>query len=213
MDAAQSLLPEDYLPHLDALNRIVIESGVPAEGNLFYFHREPHPGRQSVYGEFYPKRRNFVAACRAGTTLLEIGMNAGHSALLALACGVEYHGVDIASHPYVRPAADYLAAQFGGRFHFHEGDSLVKLPEMAQQFPFLRFDLIHIDGHHGAYYVERDFTHAMAMALQGAWVMIDDTDLPEIRAFHDQLLATGALLAEAPPGWEEFRRHAIGRAP
>ncbi len=209
--ANQSLLPDDYLPYLDELNRIVLASGAKAEGNLFYFHLEKNPSRNSVYAEFYPKRRNFVAACRESTTMLEIGMNAGHSALLALACGVEYHGVDIALHPYVRPAAEFLKSEFGDRFHFYEGDSLVKLPQMAQDLPFLRFDLIHVDGHHGDYYCIKDTENSLVMALKNAWIILDDTDIVGVNDYFNGLVQNGTLIDEKPTGWEHFFRHAIGR--
>ncbi len=212
MESNDSLLPHDYLPHLDELNRIVKASGVLAEGNLFYYHQEPDPRRDSVYGHFYPKRRNFAAVASDSSIMLEIGMNAGHSALLALSRGVEYHGVDIAYHPYVRPVAAYLKSQFGERFHFYEGDSLVRVPQLAQEQPYLRFDCIHIDGHHGADYYTRDYHNAMAMALKNAWVVFDDTDMKHIQAFFDEQMAAGALVPDAPDGWEPFFRHAVARA-
>lgn len=209
----QSLLPEEYLPHLDELNRIVIESGTPAEGNLFYYHEESKPSRRSVYSFFYDKRCNFAAACRASTHMLEVGFNAGHSALLALACGVEYHGVDIGKFPYVRPAADYLKKMFGDRFHYYEGDSLKVLPQLPTRFPYLRFNLFHIDGHHGAYYFGHDTANATKMALKNAWIIIDDTDMPEITEFYRNQIASGAFIDERPEGWVDNTKHAIARIP
>jgi predicted O-methyltransferase YrrM len=211
MSIEHSLLPPDFLPMLDELNRLVARSGTPLEGNLFYYHQEANVCRETVYSEFYPKRKNFIAAARDSTTMLEIGVNAGHSALLALACGVEYHGVDIAKHAYVKPTASFLKSQFGDRFHFYEGDSLTKLPEMAIEFPYLRFDMIHVDGHHGINYFEQDLHNAMKMALKDAWVIIDDTDLDEIAELYRKEVQSGALRADQPVGWEHYYRHAIAR--
>ena len=207
----QSLLPDSYLPLLDELNRIVLDSGEKLEGNLFYYHHEPNPSRHSVYGEFYPKRRNYLAACRASTCMLEIGVNGGHSALLALAGGVEYHGVDICEHRYTRPVAEFLKSQFGERFHFYQGDSVVEVPRIAKQFPYLRFDLIHVDGLHSLDHCRLDTENSLAMALQGAWLMIDDTDIDAINAYFESLLDGGVLREDMPAGWEHYFRHRIGR--
>ena len=207
-----SFLPDDYLPHLDALNRIVMESGVPAEGNLFYFHHEPNPRRESVYSYFYLKRKNFAAVARDSNVMLEIGMNAGHEALLALSRGVEYHGVDIAEYPYVQPVADYLKSQFGARFHFYAGDSLSRVPQLCRDQPALRFDCIHIDGHHGVDYYTQDLRNALTMALKNAWVVVDDTDMEGIQFFFDEQVAKGVLIADAPEGWEPCVHHAVARA-
>lgn len=212
MQSNDTLLPEEYLPLLDELNRIVSNSAERAEGNLFYYHKEPSPRRASVYAPFYLKRRNFALTAQASTRLLEVGMNAGHSALLALAHGVEYHGVDIAKYSYVKPAAAFLKNEFGDRFHFYEGDSLKVLPQMAADYPALRFDMIHIDGHHGVYYFRHDTQNALAMAMKDAWVIVDDTDMKDIQQFFQEELESGTLVAGEPKGWEFCKRHAIARA-
>jgi predicted O-methyltransferase YrrM len=207
----QSLLPDEYLPHLDELNRIVMESGVPAEGNLYYYHHERNPSRRTVYSVFYEKRCNFATACRDSTHILEIGFNAGHSALLALSCGLEYHGVDIATYPYVRPAAQYLKSVFGDRFHLYEGDSLKVLPQLPVRFPYLRFNLIHIDGDHS--HVKTDTANARKMALNNAWIIIDDTNMEGVPEFYESQIASGSLIRDRPQGWTENKRHAIARIP
>lgn len=211
MTQPQHLLPDDYLPLLDELNRIVRVSDTPLEGNLYYYHQEANPSRTSVYDYFYNKRVNFAAACRAATRMLEIGMNAGHSALLALANGVEYHGVDICQHAYTRPAAEFLKRQFGDRFHFYAGNSLEVLPDMRTQYPWLTFDLLHIDGHHGVDFCRKDTDNAKALSLRGAWIMIDDTDMPEIRAYVDEEFSARRIINETPEGWVNNKHHAIGR--
>lgn len=204
-------LPDDFLPVLDELNRIVLSSRDRLEGNLFYYHHEANPSRHTVYDYFIGKRRNFAAACRASSRMLEIGFNAGHSALLALAHGCEYHGVDICQYDYTLPAADYLKGMFGEQFHFHAGDSLEIVPLLAREHPYLRFDLIHIDGHHGVDYCRADTANARLLADDEAWLLIDDTDLPPIRTFYDGLVQGRQLLAVRPPGWKDSRHHAIGR--
>lgn len=211
-EIAQSLLPDEFLPLLDEVNRIVAAYGEPLEGNLFYYHHEPNPCRETVYHEFYPKRRNYLAACRAASCMLEIGVNGGHSALLALAAGVEYHGVDICQHRYTRPVASFLKSQFGNRFHFYAGDSAKVVPQMARDLPYLRFDLIHVDGLHSLEHCQLDTVNSLRMALRDAWLLMDDTDLSTINTYFDELLEQHVLQAEEPAGWEAFFRHRIARA-
>lgn len=214
MALEEGLLPDEYLPLLDELNNIVIASGVPLEGNLFYFHNhEVPPCRESVYEEFAPKRLNFAAACRAGTHMLEVGVNAGHSALLALANGVEYHGIDNCKHPYTRPAANYLKQQFGSRFHFYEGDSQVLLKDMPISYPHLRFNLFHIDGHHNIDFIRNDIANCRRMALKNAWIIIDDTDYETVKDLYHELTRDGSLVEAAPQGWSPYWRHNVARIP
>ena len=83
----------------------------------------------------------------------------------------------------------------------------------ALHAPVLRFDLLHIDGYHDRYHCESDLRHGLRMALKGAWVIVDDTDLASIREFYDETIDKGHLIAAQPPGWEEYPRHAVARAP
>lgn len=208
------ILPDEYLPLLDELNNIVIASGVPLEGNLFYYHNHAtSPSRHSVYEEFAPKRRNFAAACRASTHMLEIGVNAGHSSLLALANGVQYHGVDNCHHPYTRPVTEFLKSKFGDRFHFYEGDSKEIVPNMPLTHPYLRFNLLHVDGHHNTDYIRLDTLNILKLALKNAWLIIDDTDYEEVEDFYKELIGNNTIRDERPEGWEDYWRHAIGRVP
>ena len=209
--SSPTYLPDDYLPLLDELNRIAMGSGAPLEGNLFYFHHEPTPGRHNVYDYFEIKRRNFALACQESTRMLEIGLNGGHSALLALASGVEFHGVDICYHPYTEPAAAFLKSKFANRFHFYKGDSLVVVPELAKRHSRLKFDMIHIDGHHGVDYCHQDTMNAMELSAKEAWLLLDDTDLPDIAAYYNSLVQTGSLQPIAPAGWIPVHYHSIGR--
>jgi hypothetical protein len=206
-----SQLPDEYLPLLDGLNAIVISQNVPLEGNLFYYHEERTPGRHNIYDYFYGKRCNFSAATRGIKRMLEIGVNAGHSALLALSNGVEFHGVDICMHPYTQLCADFLKATFGDRFYFYAGDSLAMLPQMHHDMPDLHFDLLHIDGHHGLEYCDIDMRNAMKMVAPNAWILLDDTDMPKIGQYWEELIANGSILPVTPEGWVDNPHHKIGK--
>lgn len=205
------ILPDDFLPHLDEVNRIVKASGDKLEGNLFYCNHEPDPGRHNIVSHFIAKRHNYGTVCKQSRCMLEVGVNGGHSALLALAQGVEYHGVDICWHPYTQPVADYLKKTFGDKFHFYAGDSLKVLPAMRIERPWLRFDLLHVDGYHTLQHCRADFENGRQLTLQNGWVIIDDSDLKHIRDYFDQQVKAGTILPAQPEGWIDNPHHAIGR--
>jgi hypothetical protein len=56
------------------------------------------------------KRPNYLRYVTSGRCLLEIGFNAGHSALLALTANqyLTYTGIDICKYKYTRASFDYL---------------------------------------------------------------------------------------------------------
>jgi hypothetical protein len=104
----------EFLAHLDALNRIVAGEGGRLEGNLCYLHKDdkfvgapPDPRRA-------PKRRNFSRILKHKNHFLEVGFNAGHSALLALSSNpdLQYFAADIGTNLYSKKCAAYLASAF-----------------------------------------------------------------------------------------------------
>jgi predicted O-methyltransferase YrrM len=166
-------LQSSWLERLYALNAVVASAGEPLEGNIFYpgggddfTHRPPDSFHRA-------KRDRFREAISGRERMLEVGVNGGHSAFLALSAnpGLSYHGVDIGSHAYVSPAVAWLQEEFPGRVFFHKGSSLTVLPELVRQQ--LCFDVFHVDGHKPFYY--EDITNCSPMASRhGAVIVIDD---------------------------------------
>lgn len=214
-----SLLFGPYQNALEGINAIVKASGELVEGNLMYLHHEAVLNAESIYGEFYPKRRNFMAACRVSSCILEIGFNAGHSALLALATGLKYHGVDICEHRYCSAAAQYLQQEFAKNFTFTAGDSLKILPKMVEdaankpQHEQRIFDLIHIDGNHSEMHCQHDLQYALLLCKPGSWIIFNDTDFDSVKHVYDEAILQGDLLDQKPFGWEDYPRHRIARTP
>lgn len=205
---------KDIPAQVRALNEIIASTGEPLEGNLFYEHHDPHFVTGPLTERFDGKRRNLVTACEGRRRMLEIGLNGGHSALMLLSCHpkLEMHSVDIGRHRYTALAAQFLQEQFPGRFFYHEGDSVHVLPQLRMQRRKC-FDVIHIDGLHTLAHCRTDFLNTLPLARPGAWIMIDDTDMPHIQAFYEECLRNGWLVKGAPKDWQEVRQHAIGKVP
>lgn len=124
-------------------------------------------------------------ADRGRHSVLEIGVHGGHSVLLALladpACRVTC--VDLCAWPHTAECVAYLQAAFPGRVVLLRGDSAAVLPMMQADF-----DLVHVDGDHGARAVRRDVEHALRLARPDATFVIDDyhvDGVPEV--VHDLL--------------------------
>lgn len=100
--------------------------------------------------------------------LLEIGLNAGHSAYAVLAAfpNARVTSLDVCVHPYTAPVAAWLQARFG-RHELLVGDSRRLLPELAG-----RFDVIFVDGGHAYVTAKSDLANVRRFAP--ALVIMDD---------------------------------------
>ena len=95
-----------WLERLGSLNTAIVATGEPLAGNLFYTHLQDDFAASAPSSIMKPKRDSFRRAITGRRRLLEIGVNGGHSAYLALTSNpdLEFHGVDICEHKYVSPA-------------------------------------------------------------------------------------------------------------
>jgi hypothetical protein len=184
-DPASSIEPE----LLKELNRLATDGDAGVEGNLFYFGKPdsidapPDPKRNG-------KRRNyqfFLLGCRS---LLEIGFNAGHSALLALSCNpdLRYVGVDLGRHGYVARCSGLLRERFGDRIDLVTGDSREVMTRFHQRAPFDRY---HVDGGHSIGVASTDLSNVWACAKHGDLVLMDDTQYERLDILCDYFLVQG----------------------
>jgi hypothetical protein len=140
--------------------------------------------------------------------MLEVGVNGGHSAYVALTAnpGLEFHGVDICEHAYVRPAIAHLQREFPGRVYFYDGDSLEVLPRLVESR--LRFDLFHLDGAKRTY-LEDILNFERMLAGEHATLIVDDTQQVNVAGTWKVYVASGAIeaLPDFPPmpKTEEYR--------
>ena len=194
---------------MNTLNEAVVASGAPLEGNLFYYHHssdflhsQPHPGRVH-------KRRNYFHAVRFKKSLLELGFNAGHSALLALSCnpGLRFVGVDIAQNKYTLKCAEIVRQLFPERFELIVGDSRNVLPYIATHRRELKFDLLHVDGGHGVETCRTDISNCVRIAENSGGrphLIVDDTAHMPILDVFREFVSLGYLVTETMAHqWEQ----------
>ena len=189
---------DSWLQGLAKLNRVIAATGQPLIGNLCYDHRQadfvdapPNPILRS-------KRDRVRTAVEGRTKMLEVGVNGGHSAYVALTSNpvLEFHGVDICEHAYVRPAVAQLQNEFPGRVFFYEGSALEVLPALPDRGQ--RFDVFHIDGSKWTY-LEDVLNCARIMAGDSATLIMDDTQQPILAQVWRMCTAAGVI--EPHPGF------------
>ena len=96
------------------------------------------------------KRKNICNLASRCNLVLEIGFNAGHSAIHFLESNPNLHlyCFDIGYHLYTDPCYQYLSKIYGDRIHMKYGNSTVTIPKFFKKNPDLKFDMYHIDGCH-----------------------------------------------------------------
>ncbi len=148
---------------------------------------QPDPTRKN-------KRINLEKSSKGARSCLEVGLNAGHSALLLLAANpkIKYLGVDIGTHAYTKPAAQILARHFGNRFEYIEGDSTNVLPKLVSQEK--KFDFIHIDGGHTQTQCLTDLRNSVLLSASSASrILLDDVQAEPIKNAYEQLVNESKL--------------------
>jgi hypothetical protein len=142
------------------------------EGNCFYHHL--------TYDKMEEKRNtryNLWKCGKLAKNCLEIGFNAGHSAMLFLNSNpdIKIKSYDIAWHPYTIPCAIYLKQKYN--LELVIGDSL----QTTFGFnPNEKYDLIHVDGGHSTELAFKDIINCRVSAHPDTLLIVDDTDFPNI---------------------------------
>jgi hypothetical protein len=213
---SSEILSERFLARLKELNRFVKESGESIEGGIFYWDNDPHYENNLPDPSLAPARRNLWRATRFKTSLIEIGVNAGHSALVALSANPDltYHGVDLATHAYTRRCVNYLRDEFPGRVHFYPGDSREVLPDLAEHRPDLDFDIFHVDGGHTSEVCYADVSNCIRLARgrPGKHLLLDDIHASWIFDIYAEFISKGRLTTETFFGdWEDDNRNVLAR--
>jgi hypothetical protein len=215
-DTLDEILSDTLRQRLRRIAEIIKRSGDPLEGNIFYADGDQRYAERPPADELAPARRNVWRAVRFKERLLEVGVNAGHSALLALSSSprLEYYGVDIMSHPYTAECVDFLKGEFPGRVHLFPGDSREVLPWLVNRRAELSFDVFHVDGGHTSEVCRSDMANCIRIAAgqRGRHLMLDDVHASWIFDIYCEFVSQGDLTTETFFGdWEEAGRNVLAR--
>jgi FkbM family methyltransferase len=143
---------------------------------------------------------------RAPKSIMEIGFNAGHSALLFLENtppDTKVVSFDLGEYAYVFAAKRYIDAMFPGRHTLVTGDSTVTIPNYEAQVahrmkdpataPPMQFDFIFIDGGHQNDIPMKDILNSQRLARDDRTVVaIDDISRDPSRQVHYTIQPTKA---------------------
>lgn len=181
----------EYRPHLRELTKILVEYPV-VEGNIFGHHNTDP--RTYPRKEFKDKRQNLSLFALTRSNVLEIGFNAGHSAMLLLTANpnLKYTAIDLCCNPYVLRCYDYLKSVFADRIELIQGNSSEKLPELlAHGAPY---DGYIIDGDHTTEVTYSDLLNTVKYSTNGSVVCVDDVGDPKIRLLVNYFMMQGTLV-------------------
>ena len=188
------------------LNEFISVTGESIEGNVCYWHGttadEYRKSPPTDDGWHVAKRANLATLAGQHSSMLEVGLNGGHSALICLLANpsLYFFSVDICGHEYTLRAAEFLKAKFHRRFHFFRGDSRDVLPKLFVTNPLLKFDLLHIDGGHGADLAYTDISNAMRMAAPDATLIYDDVNAPHLNEVLEDYIRLGWVKSRSYQG-------------
>ena len=187
---------------LEGLNKAISEYHL-IEGGSFQIHAQ------------VARLREFVAK-RQPKSIMEIGFNGGHSALLFLSItppDTKVVSFDLGEYAYVFAAKKYIDSVFPGRHTLVTGDSTTTIPNYEEQVahrlknpetaPPLKFDLIFIDGGHQDDIPLKDILNSQRLARDDRTIVaIDDICRNQGRHAHytveptkawDQMVKTGVI--------------------
>lgn len=127
---------------------------------------------------------------------LDIGFNAGHSAVLMLLSSpaVTVLSFDLGIQPYAQQCADYVARSFPGRFEVVWGDTRETLRRRLGTEPDHRFDLVFIDGGNSAETRRSNMQDCRRVAAVGSVVIHCAATRDGVEA----ILQAGAGILQAP---------------
>lgn len=151
------------------------------EGNVIYLH--PFNAKAAPFHqEYFEKRENLWNLAQTRFDFLEIGFNAGHSALIMLLANpnAQLMCFDLCYHEYVIPCFKILNKYFP-QIKLCYGDSQHNLPAFIKENPNVKFDLIHIDGSHESNIVNSDYESAKKLSTPETVIVFDDATAKPIQ--------------------------------
>ena len=137
------------------------------EGNCLY----SHASHFVLDKEKYSLRNNLYNLSRVSESLVQVGINGGHSIGLCLYANpkLKVLGFDLFSHPYTKGSCDYLAQNYNCTLIPGNSHTTIKDYNTEQ-----KYDLIHIDGGHTTNDLMQDVYDCKKFAHADTTVIIDD---------------------------------------
>ena len=149
------------------------------EGNYFYTHET-----FDLSADIFKQINLFsIGKMETNKVIVEVGFNAGHSALLFLLAHPDskIYCFDTCQHAYTYPCYDYLAKSFPGRLELIIGRSGEQMTVFKKQHQDLMCDVVHIDGNHEISTANGDFFHSLAYAKYKSILIFNNVDLPWLK--------------------------------
>ena len=164
---------------IENINNIIKKHTHRFEGNCLYRHYSNFVQFEDGhrYNNKLILRKNFYNIVKGAKSLLEIGLNGGHSLGVFLLSNpkLEVLSFDICEHAYVRDVANYYKSKYN--FTFVEGNSLITVKEYNNE---KKYDVIHIDGGHIEECVVNDLINCKRFAHKDTLMIFDDTNAEHI---------------------------------
>jgi len=163
------------------------------EGNIIYQHPLKFK-TASFHPDYFDKRMNLWILAQIKSNILEIGFNAGHSALIMLLANntAKFICFDICYHDYVKPCFEILNKHFP-QIKLCYGDSQYNLPAFIKENPNNKFDLIHIDGSHELEIISSDYESAKKLSDSNTIIIFDDATAKPIKELITQKSKLGEI--------------------
>lgn len=165
-------------------NNLIKLIGEKPEGNFYSKHLSNKKENAMI-----PKQINFINFLKKFNPkkVLEIGFNAGFSALLIKMICPDCHltCIDINSHSYVVPCYNEISKTYPDIKLILE-NSLTALPKLIAKEK--KFDVIHLDGSHELQTAEIDFLNTLKLCNSGGVIIFDDTNLPHLNNLCDKYI-------------------------
>lgn len=161
----------------------IIDSKI-IEGNIY-----GKPNERNVCKLLRQKQKNIVDILSQNDfdNVLEIGFNAGFSALLMLMSNpsIKLTCVDINMHKYTQVCFDQIKKDFNN-IDIILDSSVNVLPKL--KISNMKYDLIHIDGDHSLRGAKIDIDNSLELSVSGSMLLIDDTNIGHINGLVDDLV-------------------------
>lgn len=154
-----------------SVNYISTEDKFAFEGGMSSFN-----GVSNTPEEMVSKMKNiFYLAQECDGDVLEVGFNAGNSAIIFLLANPNLHiyAYDICYHSYVEPCVKYLNSIFNNRITLIKGNSQETLSGVKNSN---NIQIFHMDGCHNESVVKSDMKNLYENAKKGSYLILDDTD-------------------------------------